>query len=164
MTCGKGCVTVHTITSARESLLATYSLLETDLFGTCLQPFFRVALRDSTSDLQTIYLPLSTRLLETLCPEGRLTWPSCQGFSGCVVIPRSELDHMSSSQIVFPVELRKMLGWFSSDQEPEQRRFSVQRVNANRGPVRAHVATKLVLSFESSVPKVPPTICLTSPP
>jgi hypothetical protein len=94
-------------------VISKYNLLETDLFGTCLQPFFRVALRDSTSDLQPIYLSLSASLLYIFCPEGGLTWPGRQGFFGCFVIPRSELDHMSSSQIVFPVELREMLGRFS---------------------------------------------------
>jgi hypothetical protein len=159
MTCGKGCVTVHKITSARESLLATYSLLDTDLFGTCLQPFFRVTLRDSTSDLQTVCLSWSASFLDVILPRGRLTWPSCQGFLRCFVISRSELDHMSSSQIVLPVELREMLGRFSGagqNQCPVGQCF--------RGGIRAHVATKLVLSFESSMPKVPPTICLTRPP
>lgn len=95
------------------AVFSKYSLLETDLFGTCLQPFFRVTLCDSTTDLQTIYPQYSAILLDSYCPEERLTWPGRQGFSRCFVIPRSELDHMSSSQVVFPVELREMLGRFS---------------------------------------------------
>ena len=95
------------------AFVGKYSRRETDLFGTCLQPFFRVSLRDPTSDLQTIYPSYSASLLGSYCPEGGLTWPGRQGFFGCFVIPSPELDHMSSSQIVFPVELREMLGRFS---------------------------------------------------